>query len=82
MSSSVVHSRFGAKSGLLIDRSTDVVLKLAGIKYVCEESLRIHVLVCKRKSSTILPLISGFPSLPQRGLWALKSPRIIYGLGS
>ena len=56
-------------------------LPVPGCKYVYEPSFRTQRLRLDRTSSTIFPL-SVTLSLPHRGLWALKSPTIINGVGS
>ena len=63
-------------------RSTEEVLKVRGSKYVGDVSLRRQRLVFVKKSSTILPLISLSLFCSQSGLWALKSPNKMNGVGN
>ena len=77
----MVHERSEATSGQQRVRSTDVVFNVPGFTYVGDWSLRMHRFVCAIKSSMILPLEFSVSS-PHSGLWALKSPSKIWGVGN
>ena len=77
----MAHDKSEATSGQQNVRSTDVVFNVPGSTCVGELSLRMHRFVCAIKSSMILPL-AFMGSFPHSGLWALKSPNKIRGVGS
>ena len=82
VSSNTDHWKFGCMSGLQNVRSMDVVFKLCWFCHVGVLLMfMMDVFVFVKKSSTTLPFWS-WGSLPQSGLWALKSPKMIKGFGS
>ena len=68
VSSSVDQSSDVARSGLHIERSTEVVLSEAGMRYVGEVSFKRKVFVFVRRSSNILPFRSVESEVPHMGL--------------
>ena len=80
-SSCTVQSKSKSKEGSTNVKSMGEWEPLPGCKYALYPSFTLQRLRLDSTSSTTLPL-SVTLSLPDRGLWALKSPTIINGAGS